>query len=275
MLQEVLLQERIWQAVEVISYFNENPEAWELLREESKPNYMEYVEKNDSYFSVCKFPQTVIPSHKATIGYKEWVEHYNKLDADFAKTFSLEWMPITENFMTDMAFIDLSKEGLAFLLLGCKLDYFVKIVHPSLIQFVENHKQGLYEKEEKEEIISFNDTPDNNLRVIRTFAESWKKKDASLIEPYITSDFIYSSQWVLEGIKGKGEYINYLSGKFDTIKNTHSNIKVAIVPNKNSIFLCQDNNQTCVLQIDVQHGMAHSAIMCFPDLCNLIDLNDD
>ena len=45
MLQEVLLQERIWQAVEVISYFNENPEAWELLREESKPNYMEYVEK--------------------------------------------------------------------------------------------------------------------------------------------------------------------------------------------------------------------------------------
>ena len=131
------------------------------------------------------------------------------------------------------------------------------------------------QKEEKEEIISFNDTPDNNLKVIRTFAESWKKKDASLIEPYITSDFIYSSQWVLEGIKGKGEYINYLSGKFDTIKNTHSNIKVAIVPNKNSIFLCQDNNQTCVLQIDVQHGMAHSAIMCFPDLCNLIDLNDD
>ena len=60
--------------------------------------------------------------------------------------------------MTDMAFIDLSKEGLAFLLLGCKLDYFVKIVHPSLIQFVENHKQGLYEKEEKEEIISFNDS---------------------------------------------------------------------------------------------------------------------
>ena len=274
MLQESLLQERIQQAVEVISYINENPNAWKVLGEESEPNYSEYVEKLDCYFSVCKFPHTIISSHGATTAYKEWVKHYDKLDPYFARIFSIDWMPITDNFMEDMAFIDLSKEELPFLLLGCQSDYFIKIAHPSLTQFIENHEQGLYEKEEIGESISFDDTPYNNLRFICSFAESWKKKDSSIVEPYVSRNFIYSSQWVLYDIRGKEKYINYLSGKFDSIKNTRSNIEVVMIPNKNGIFLCQDNERTCVLKIGVHHGMAHSAIMCDPDLCNLIDLND-
>ncbi|MBC8601646.1 hypothetical protein H8784_07910 [Parabacteroides acidifaciens] len=271
MIQDKIISNRVQQAINIISYFNNKPEAWKYLDEVSFPLYAEYSEILGC-FSLVEFPKHVISANKAKVCYDQWIEHFHKLDSDLAKQFSEYWMPVTDNFIEDMVFIDLSNDELSLLLLGCTTNYFAKIAYPSLIRFVEE-----YQKKDLEEVVSAGvreNSYENNCNVIIAFEEAWNKKDVSIIEPYLVPDFTYSSQWVLEEMKGKDKYLNYLAVKFNTIIQTGSVVKVNAIPNKKGIYLVQDNNRPVIIAIKVHHGMAYRADMCFSDLYVLENLQE-
>ena len=64
-----------------------------------------------------------------------------------------------------------------------------------------------------------------NLCVIKAFEKAWQTLDASIVEPYLVSDFHYDSQWVLSAIESKEEYMNYLTGKFNAIRKGNAPVK--------------------------------------------------
>lgn len=60
-----------------------------------------------------------------------------------------------------------------------------------------------------------------NKELVEIYAETWRKLDAKIVEPYLDESFSYSSFYVFETLDRK-RYIEYLSGKFSAIKAAHS-----------------------------------------------------
>jgi len=56
------------------------------------------------------------------------------------------------------------------------------------------------------------------------FAKTWNNLDISFIQDILLNDFHYSSQLVFKEIENKEDYLNYLEGKFKTIKKTNSKV---------------------------------------------------
>ncbi len=54
-----------------------------------------------------------------------------------------------------------------------------------------------------------------NLKLI---ARTWNNLDVSFIEPILSDNFTYESQWVLIPINGKDSFLSYLNSKFLAIK---------------------------------------------------------
>ena len=49
-------------------------------------------------------------------------------------------------------------------------------------------------------------------------AEAYQNYDASIIEDYLADDMHYASMWVFHEMTSKGEYMDYLTGKLQTLK---------------------------------------------------------
>ncbi len=58
-----------------------------------------------------------------------------------------------------------------------------------------------------------------NKKISEVICQAWNKLDASLFEPILSEDFEYISFWVLETMNGKEHYMDYIRGKFESIKN--------------------------------------------------------
>lgn len=156
-------------AISVIAYFNNHNDAWRRLEAISLKNCAEY--KNGYNSSLIKFPfDNLIEVQKIVAQYEEWKAHLKKLDVDFAKTFSADWVPITDNFIVDMAFIDLSKEELPLLLLGCKSEYYIKIACSSLLQFIAD-----YEEDKRNHSLSL--VTDSYIEFVENIADTLDQRD--------------------------------------------------------------------------------------------------
>lgn len=64
--------------------------------------------------------------------------------------------------------------------------------------------------------------------VITDFAEAWNLLDAELIIKHLDPSFQYDSQWVYSSLDYNG-YIDYIRGKFQTIKMQRIPVSAAIV----------------------------------------------
>lgn len=60
----------------------------------------------------------------------------------------------------------------------------------------------------------------NEIELLIKYAKAWIHLDVSYLEDALADDFEYESQWVFDVIRGKRNYMDYLSGKFETIKST-------------------------------------------------------
>lgn len=60
-------------------------------------------------------------------------------------------------------------------------------------------------------------------------AKTWNTLDVKHIEPYLSDDYIYESVWVLETMRGKENYIDYLKGKFEAIKKSGNKVEAEVV----------------------------------------------
>ena len=58
---------------------------------------------------------------------------------------------------------------------------------------------------------------------------AWNELDASLFEPILSDDFEYISVWVLETMKGKDHYMEYISGKFESIRKGNNPVSAELI----------------------------------------------
>ena len=62
-----------------------------------------------------------------------------------------------------------------------------------------------------------NDTPKSLIYVV---VSAWQKLDADLLAPYLSDSFKYNSVWVSDTLVGKDNYLEYLRGKFETLRKS-------------------------------------------------------
>ena len=65
--------------------------------------------------------------------------------------------------------------------------------------------------------------------LVAIFAQAWRTLNPELIIENLDESFRHDSQWVLEYLDYHG-YIDYIRGKFHTIKRRNAGVKVEIVP---------------------------------------------
>lgn len=102
----------------------------------------------------------------------------------------------------------------------------------------------------------------------QAFASAWNSLDISPIEHLLDDNFHYSSFWVIEEMTSAEQYLNYLKGKFATIRRTGSEIKAEYVSGRDYIILTQDNARKCGIIIIVNdHGLIARADMMPVEFC--------
>lgn len=104
----------------------------------------------------------------------------------------------------------------------------------------------------------FAKTLDNN-ELVKKFAQAWIMLDISIVKDYLDKDFHYQSDWVFDELPSRYEYINYIEGKFKKIKDSNSKVDVKVMRDENSndspgLFITQDRNTSCFLQIETRDG---------------------
>lgn len=58
--------------------------------------------------------------------------------------------------------------------------------------------------------------------------KAWDRLEASIIEPFLSTDFSYGSYWVKAQNMDRAGYLEYLPGKFNTIKKSNSKPALAL-----------------------------------------------
>ena len=64
---------------------------------------------------------------------------------------------------------------------------------------------------------------------LKKLAEAYQIYDASIIEDYLANNMHYASYWVFQELKSKEEYLDYLRGKLQTMKNSGMTFEFQIV----------------------------------------------
>lgn len=101
-------------------------------------------------------------------------------------------------------------------------------------------------------------------KIAETVCEAWNTLDGSLFESILCDDFEYISVWVLETMKGKDKYLEYINGKFESIRKGNNPVSAEIlyqeVIGKYVIVLNQGSNYAA-LEPTIQEGKLKSLWM--------------
>ncbi len=88
------------------------------------------------------------------------------------------------------------------------------------------------------------------------FLLAWNDLDVSIISPYLSKNFLYSSSWVFDELPSRYEYLLYLEGKFNNLRDSNINPDVVInhINGKPALFFNQ-NGEIGVLELWEQNGL--------------------
>jgi len=62
--------------------------------------------------------------------------------------------------------------------------------------------------------------------ILKMYAACWNSLDSSILKNLLHQEVKYNSMWVLESIVGKQAFIDYFSGKLNTLKLQKANTKI-------------------------------------------------
>ena len=66
-------------------------------------------------------------------------------------------------------------------------------------------------------------------KIAETVCAAWNTLDGSLFESILSDDFEYISVWVLETMEGKDKYLEYINGKFESIRKGNNPVSAEIL----------------------------------------------
>lgn len=134
-MDETTLQTRLRQAEDCIKFLNENPDAWQRLREVSDSRLMIY--DNGMTYCFPGFPRTLVSSANLLQQYQEYKRYLNAWN-EGNPVYSEYWLPMSANYVEEEAYIDLASPELPILVACWKFnEHIVKTACPSLLKFVE------------------------------------------------------------------------------------------------------------------------------------------
>ncbi len=97
-------------------------------------------------------------------------------------------------------------------------------------------------------------------------AHAYNTLNAAFLEKILADDMLYTSQWVLEEMRGKQDFLNYLSAKFQTIMKTGSTIfaELAIYQGQHCLIIAQGSkaNPVATLQVKIERSLITEIHMC-------------
>ena len=100
--------------------------------------------------------------------------------------------------------------------------------------------------------------------LVAIFAQAWRTLNPELIIENLDESFRHDSQWVFESLD-YSRYIDYIRGKFHTIKRRNAGVKVEIVPDPyqggNMLALTQGSS-TVFYRIQVKDGKVVKGDLC-------------
>ena len=125
------------------------------------------------------------------------------------------------------------------------------------------------------------------LFLIKQLALSWNNLNTDHIEQYLSENVIYESQYVFSSLVNKTEVLDYLRGKFSTIKRNMKakqikvEARIGYLPSMNkrlcivlSQILGSEKNQVSVL-IETKDNLISRIDVCFiPDPKEVILINE-
>ena len=101
-------------------------------------------------------------------------------------------------------------------------------------------------------------------RIAELVCQAWNKLDAKLFEPILSEDFEYISVWVFETMKGKDHYMEYITGKFNSIRKGDKPVSAEVIYqeiiDKYVVVLDQGGNMAA-LEPTIENGMIKSLWM--------------
>ena len=94
--------------------------------------------------------------------------------------------------------------------------------------------------------------------LVAVVAKAWAFLDAKMIEPFLSKDFEYESVWVFETMKGKANYMDYLTRIFQAIGQSGNVVAVKTLfqdrINQDVVMLGQGDSEAA-LQIWTEEGV--------------------
>lgn len=91
--------------------------------------------------------------------------------------------------------------------------------------------------------------------IVKELVQAWQNLDPSIFEETLHSDFNYSSAYVLDILSCRKEYIDYISGKFATLRRngTAPKVSTGIMNGKPVVVLTQDGNPPAALTFETSN----------------------
>lgn len=65
----------------------------------------------------------------------------------------------------------------------------------------------------------------NHEELVDLYVNAWNALTADLLAPALDDNFRYGSMWVLTDLVGKHAYMDYIRGKIEAIRSSHSEVK--------------------------------------------------
>ena len=101
-------------------------------------------------------------------------------------------------------------------------------------------------------------------KITEIVCKAWNKLDASLFEPILSNDFEYISVWVLETMKGKDRYMDYISEKFESIRKGNNPVSAELIyqePIDKYVVVLNQGGNLAALEPTIQDNMLKSLWM--------------
>ena len=100
--------------------------------------------------------------------------------------------------------------------------------------------------------------------ILLDFFFFWQPFYADLIITHFDDSFVYDSQWVFSSLD-RDQYIDYIIGKFQTLRSKNIYIEVSIVDDPylgNSMLRLIQNGETCFYRIKVHDNKVIKGDLC-------------
>lgn len=104
-----------------------------------------------------------------------------------------------------------------------------------------------------------------NLEIL---AAAWNRLDIQLLEPQISENFSYDSQFVFKNIQSKAEFITHLEAKFNAIRILKEAGQMSVVAEMGLVPAL--NNRTCVILTQEGSGMKEKVLLFLEEDLNFI-----